>query len=75
MSVALTKQIFKLEEEVSRLREKLVSEERARIMRIKDLKERNASYKKAYSILMEHWECFPADIKIDIDEQLKKENL
>jgi len=33
------------------------------------------SYKKAYSILMEHWECFPADIKIDIDEQLKKENL
>jgi hypothetical protein len=33
------------------------------------------SYKKAYSILMEHWEFFPADIKIDIDEQLKKENL
>ena len=38
---------------------------------LKDLE----SYKKAYLILMEHWECFPADIKIDIDEQLQKENL
>ena len=42
VSVSQTNQILKLEEEVSRLREKLVSEERARIMRIKDLKERNA---------------------------------
>ena len=57
MSVALTKQIFKLEKKVSEL--------------LTELK----SYKKAYSILMEHWEFFPADIKIDIDEQLKKENL
>ena len=39
VSVSQTNQILKLEEEVSRLREKLVSEERARIMRIKDLKE------------------------------------
>ena len=38
---------------------------------LKDLE----SYKKAYLNLMEHWECFPADIKIDIDEQLQKENL
>ena len=41
-SVSQTNQILKLEQEVSHLREKLVSEERARIMRIKDLKERNA---------------------------------
>ena len=40
-SVSQTNQIMKLEQEVSHLREKLVSEERARIMRIKDLKERN----------------------------------
>ena len=42
VSVSQTNQILKLEQEVSHLREKLVSEERARIMRIKDLKERNA---------------------------------
>jgi hypothetical protein len=42
VSVSQTNQIMKLEQEVSHLREKLVSEERARIMRIKDLKERNA---------------------------------
>jgi len=41
-SVSQTNQILKLEQEVSHLREKLVSEERASIMRIKDLKERNA---------------------------------
>ena len=42
MSVSQTNQIMKLEQEVSNLREKLTSQERARIMRIKDLKERNA---------------------------------
>ena len=41
-SVSQTNQITKLEQEVSRLRETLASDERARIMRIKDLKERNA---------------------------------
>jgi len=39
VSVSQVNQITKLEQEVSHLREKLVSEERARIMRIKDLKE------------------------------------
>ena len=46
VSVSQTNQITKLEQEVSHLREKLVSEERARIMRIKDLKERNAYLKE-----------------------------
>ena len=46
VSVSQTNQIMKLEQEVSHLREKLVSEERARIMRIKDLKERNAYLKE-----------------------------
>jgi len=41
-SVSQTNQILKLEQEVSRLREKLTRQERGRIMRIKDLKERNA---------------------------------
>ena len=41
ISVSQTNQIMKLEREVSHLREKLTSQERARIMRIKDLKERN----------------------------------
>ena len=41
-SVSQTNQIFKLEQEVSQLRERLANKERARIMRIKDLKERNA---------------------------------
>jgi hypothetical protein len=41
VSVSQTNQIMKLEQEVSHLREKLASDERARIMRIKDLKERN----------------------------------
>ena len=45
-SVSQTNQIMKLEQEVSHLREKLVSEERARIMRIKDLKERNQYLKE-----------------------------
>ena len=45
-SVSQTNQIMKLEEEVSHLREKLVSEERARITRIKDLKERNQYLKE-----------------------------
>jgi vacuolar-type H+-ATPase subunit I/STV1 len=40
-SVSQTNQILKLEQEVSRLREKLTRQERGRIMRIKDLKERN----------------------------------
>ena len=42
VSVSQTNQILKLEQEVSRLREKLTRQERGRIMRIKDLKERNA---------------------------------
>ena len=46
MSVSQTNQIMKLEQEVSHLREKLTSQERARIMRIKDLKERNAYLKE-----------------------------
>ena len=41
-SVSQTNQILKLEQEVSQLRERLANKERARIMRIKDLKERNA---------------------------------
>ena len=41
-SVSQTNQILKLEQEVSQLRERLNNTERARIMRIKDLKERNA---------------------------------
>ena len=41
-SVSQTNQILKLEQEVSQLRERLTNKERARIMRIKDLKERNA---------------------------------
>ena len=52
ISVSQTNQIMKLEQEVSRLREKLVSEERARIMRIKDLKERNAYLKERVEELM-----------------------
>ena len=64
MSVALTNQIFKLEKKVSELKSLLT-----------EYKKGYCHYVKAYSILMEHWECFPADIKIDIDEQLKKENL
>ena len=43
ISVSQTNQIMKLEREVSHLREKLTSQERARIMRIKDLKKRNDS--------------------------------
>ena len=42
VSVSQTNQITKLEQEVSQLRERLANKERARIMRIKDLKERNA---------------------------------
>jgi hypothetical protein len=42
VSVSQTNQITRLEQEVSRLREKLTRQERGRIMRIKDLKERNA---------------------------------
>tara|TARA_Y100000401_G_C8308113_1_gene218130 strand:- start:163 stop:741 length:579 start_codon:yes stop_codon:yes gene_type:complete len=41
VSVAQTNMITKLESEVSNLREKLTNEERGRIMRIKELKERN----------------------------------
>ena len=41
ISVAQTNMITKLESEVSNLREKLTNEERGRIMRIKELKERN----------------------------------
>ena len=41
VSVSQTNQIMKLEQEVSRLREKLASDERARIMRIKDLNKQN----------------------------------
>ena len=40
-SVSQTNQIMKLEQEVSRLRERLASDERARIMRIKDLNKQN----------------------------------
>ena len=42
VSVSQVNQITKLEQEVSQLRERLANKERARIMRIKDLKERNA---------------------------------
>lgn len=31
------------------------------------------SYKKAFSILMEYWECLPDDQKKDIDKRLTKE--
>ena len=41
VSVSQTNQITKLEQEVSHLREKLASDERARIMRIKDLNKQN----------------------------------
>ena len=41
LSVVQTNMITKLESEVSNLREKLTNEERGRIMRIKELKERN----------------------------------
>ena len=51
-SVSQTNQITKLEQEVSRLRETLASDERARIMRIKDLKERNAYLQERVEELM-----------------------
>ena len=46
VSVSQVNQITKLEQEVSQLRERLANKERARIMRIKDLKERNAYLKE-----------------------------
>ena len=52
-SVSQTNQILKLEQEVSHLREKLVSEERARIMRIKDLKSINHDIFKKFNDLKE----------------------
>ena len=42
VSVSQTNQIMNLEEEVSQLRERLANIERARIMRVKNLKDRNA---------------------------------
>ena len=53
VSVSQTNQITKLEQEVSHLREKLVSEERARIMRIKDLKSINHDIFKKFNDLKE----------------------
>ena len=53
MSVSQTNQIMKLEQEVSNLREKLTSQERARIMRIKDLKSINQDIFKKFNDLKE----------------------
>ena len=52
-SVSQTNQILKLEQEVSRLREKLTRQERGRIMRIKDLKSINHDIFKKFNDLKE----------------------
>ena len=75
ISVSQTNQITKLEQEVSHLREKLASDERARIMRIKDLKERNAYLEEKIEDIKQNYVLREVyELLFDKCEQLEKSN-